>query len=127
VLPPRELTMVRRPGEELIATEKVKHSFDSQVKRKIESRKVRLPKALDARVRRLSRRLYRAIGLDGYARIDWRLRADGELFFLEANPNPEIAAFEEFAEAARTAGIPYNRLIQRILRLGIARFERDDG
>jgi D-alanine-D-alanine ligase len=119
--------MVRRPGEELIATEKVKHSFDSQVKRKIESRKVRLPKALDARVRRLSRRLYRAIGLDGYARIDWRLRADGELFFLEANPNPEIAAFEEFAEAARTAGIPYNRLIQRILRLGIARFERDDG
>ncbi len=126
VLPPRELTMLRRPGEELIATEKVKHSFDYQVKRRIESRKVRLPKALDARIRRLSRRLYRAIGLDGYARIDWRLRADGELFFLEANPNPEIAAFEEFAEAARTAGIPYNRLIQRILRLGLERFERDD-
>jgi D-alanine-D-alanine ligase len=118
--------MVRRPGEPLIATEKAKHSFVYQEKRKIESAKARLPHALEARVKRHSRRIYRELGLDGYARIDWRLREDGELFFLEANPNPEIAAFEEFAEAARTAGIPYNRLIQRVLQLGVTRFEREN-
>jgi D-alanine-D-alanine ligase len=127
VLPPRELTMKRRPGEPLIATETAKHSFVYQEKYGIESAKARLPRALLARVKAHSRRIYRALGLDGYARIDWRLREDGELFFLEANPNPEIAAFEEFAEAARTAGIPYNRLIQRVLRLGLARFERENG
>jgi D-alanine-D-alanine ligase len=127
VLPPRELTMKRRTGEPLIATETAKHSFVYQEKYGIESAKARLPRALLARVKAHSRRIYRALGLDGYARIDWRLREDGELFFLEANPNPEIAAFEEFAEAARTAGIPYNRLIQRVLRLGLARFERENG
>jgi D-alanine-D-alanine ligase len=125
VLPPRELTMLRRPGEALIATEKVKHSWDYQVKRRVESKKARVPDRRIAELGRLSKRIYRALGLDGYARIDWRLRDDGELFFLEANPNPEIANFEEFAEAARTAGIPYNRLIQRILQLGLARFDRE--
>jgi len=125
VLPVRELTMIRKKGEELIATERVKHDWDYQVVRDVESSRVRLPKALDARVRRLSRTVYLALGLDGYARIDWRLRDDGALFFLEANPNPEIAQFEEFAEAARMGRIRYNALIQRILRLGLERFERE--
>jgi len=122
VLPPRELVMKSAPGEALIATERVKHSLRYQ-----EARGVRLvfpaelPEGVAARLARESRRVYRALHLDGYARIDWRLADDGRLYFLEANPNPEIARFEEFAGAAEAAGLGYEALIQRIVSLALAR------
>jgi D-alanine-D-alanine ligase len=122
VLPPRELVMERAAGEPLIATERVKHSLRYQ-----EARGVRLvfpsdlPEGTAAQLARESRRVYQALHLDGYARLDWRLADDGRLFFLEANPNPEIARFEEFASAAEAAGLGYEALIQRIVGLGLAR------
>ena len=68
-----------------------------------------------------SQRIYRILELDGYARLDYRLAADGTLYFLEANPNPDIAEREEFAAAARAAGIAYPDLLDRILNLGLGR------
>jgi D-alanine-D-alanine ligase len=69
----------------------------------------------------VAKRIYRSLSLDGYARLDFRLRADGTAFFIEANPNPEIASKEEFARSARQAGIKYERLFDTILSLGIRR------
>ena len=57
---------------------------------------------------------------DGYARIDLRLAEDGRVYVLEANPNPQLAAGEDFAEAAASAGIRYGPLLERILRLGLS-------
>ncbi|NOT29810.1 MAG: D-alanine--D-alanine ligase, partial [Planctomycetes bacterium] len=57
--------------------------------------------------------------LSGYARIDLRLTPAGRLSVLESNPNPELARGEDFAEAARAAGLGYPRLIQRLLGLGL--------
>ena len=59
--------------------------------------------------------------LDGYARVDYRLTAKGELYLLEANPNPEIAESEEFASAAAAVKVNYRQLIARILSLGLTR------
>jgi D-alanine-D-alanine ligase len=59
--------------------------------------------------------------LGGYARIDFRLTADGIPYFIEANPNPEIAKSQEFATAAREDGLDYPNLLHRILALGISR------
>jgi hypothetical protein len=50
-----------------------------------------------------AKRIYRTLALDGYARIDFRLSAESVPYFLDANPNPEIAEAEEFARAAMTA------------------------
>jgi D-alanine-D-alanine ligase len=122
VLPPRELVMKSAPGEALIATERVKHSLQYQQARGVELVfPTDLPEGIPQRLARESRRVYQALHLDGYARIDWRLRDDGGLYFLEANPNPEIARFEEFASAAEAAGLAYEALIQRIVSLGLAR------
>jgi D-alanine-D-alanine ligase len=74
--------------------------------------------ALQEKIDRMARRIYRALHLSGYARIDFRLRPDGSLFVLEANPNPNLAREEDFAAAARAAGIDYPALLGRILRLG---------
>ena len=47
--------------------------------------------------------------------------ADGTPYFIEANPNPEIAKSQEFATAAKHDGIEYPDLLHRILMLGISR------
>ena len=48
-----------------------------------------------------------------------RLTAEGKLFVVEANPNPQIARDEDFSEAAAKAGISYDSLIERIVRMGL--------
>ncbi len=105
-----------------IATEKVKHDPDYQERRGILHGPAKdLAPELYARIQRTAKRIYRTLELDGYARIDFRLSAEGILYFLEANPNPEIAESQEFATAARHDGLPYPDLLHQILALGIRR------
>ena len=51
-----------------------------------------------------------------------RLRPDGRVAVIEANPNPWLASKSEFALAARKAGRTYNQLIEEIVELAIARY-----
>jgi D-alanine-D-alanine ligase len=71
------------------------------------------------KVQHLSKRVYRALDLSGYARIDLRMKADGSIYVIEANPNPQLAQGEDFAESARRAGVSYAKLIERIINLGL--------
>ena len=81
--------------------------------------RLRTYRLVPARIVALSRRAYRTLMLNGYARVDLRLTEAGEPYVLEANPNPELARDEDFAESALAAGIPYDELIQRLLMLGL--------
>jgi D-alanine-D-alanine ligase len=65
------------------------------------------------------KRIYRLLTIEGYARIDLRLTSDNKLYFIEANPNPHLAADEDFAQSASKAGLPYSQLIDAITRLGL--------
>ena len=51
--------------------------------------------------------------------IDLRLTADNKPYFIEANPNPHLAADEDFAQSALKAGLKYPQLIQSIIGLGM--------
>ncbi len=105
-----------------IATERAKHDTDYQERVGIvDGPASDLAPEVTARIQRAAKRIYRALGLDGYARIDFRLTADGTPYFIEANPNPEIAKSQEFATAARHDGLDYPDLLHRILALGISR------
>jgi D-alanine-D-alanine ligase len=105
-----------------IATEKVKHDPDYQERRGILHTPAKdLAPDLCIRIQRTAKRIYRTLELDGYARIDFRLSADSIPYFLEANPNPEIAESQEFAAAALHDGIAYPDLLHRILALGMRR------
>lgn len=109
-------------GARPIATEKVKHDPDYQERVGIVDGPAKdLAPEVNASLQRQAKRIYRALGLDGYARIDFRLSADGTPYFIEANPNPEIAKSQEFATAAKHDGLAYPDLLNRILALGISR------
>jgi D-alanine-D-alanine ligase len=118
--PAWELVADKRPeGEPLIATAKVKHDIEYQERHGIDIRAADLTPEQAAKLEHVSKRIYKTLELSGYARIDFRLGADGQFYFLEANPNPEIAEKEEFASAARAAGVDYPELLQRIINLGL--------
>jgi D-alanine-D-alanine ligase len=104
-----------------IATRKVKWDKRYQAKYGITTRAAQeLPAAVIARLDKLSRRIYRALGLSGYARMDFRVTAAGEVYVLEANANPNLEAEEDFAESARAFGMPYNELLERLMALGLS-------
>jgi D-alanine-D-alanine ligase len=105
-----------------IATEKVKHNREYQERHRIEHGPARdLAPELRTRIANMAKRIYRTLELDGYARIDFRLSKDNVPYFLEANPNPEIAQAEDFAHAAAHDKIKYRDMLNRIVALGIQR------
>jgi D-alanine-D-alanine ligase len=108
-------------GTHPIATERVKFNLEIQRKYGVDSRAATgLPDGFEDRASRLCKRIYRILGMSGYGRIDLRLREDGQIFVLEANPNPDISADEEFSMSAEAAGHSYEELIGRIVSLGLS-------
>jgi D-alanine-D-alanine ligase len=65
---------------------------------------------------------YQALKLRDYGRIDMRLNRKGEVFVIEANPNPWLASTAEFAMASKKAGRSYTQLIAEIVDLARARY-----
>jgi D-alanine-D-alanine ligase len=109
-------------GARAIATERVKHDPEYQERRGILHGPAKdLPPQLSVQIQRSAKRIYKTLELDGYARIDFRLSAEGIPYYIEANPNPEVAQVEEFAAAAKHQGLNYTDLLHRILLLGISR------
>lgn len=121
VFPIWELLMKGMPDEARhIATARVKWSPKYRKKYGIKSGEATgLPEEMPRRIQDLAKRVYRNLNLSGYARIDLRLDSTGKIYVLEANPNPEIAYGEDFAESAEKAGTPYEALLQRVLNLGL--------
>jgi D-alanine-D-alanine ligase len=121
VFPVWELVMDKMPEEsKRIATERVKWSRKYQDKYGIRSCEAKnLPDGAAEKVQHLAKRVYRALGLSGYARIDMRMDQEGNVYVLEANPNPQIADDEDFAESAQKADYSYKDLLQELIHIGL--------
>jgi D-alanine-D-alanine ligase len=121
VLPVWELVMDKLPDDaRRIATERVKWSRTYQDKYGIRSGEARnLPEGKSEEIQHLAKRVYRALGLSGYARIDVRMDGEGNVYVLEANPNPQIAHDEDFSDSAEKAGYTYKDLLQELLNIGL--------
>ena len=120
VFPVWEMSFDKMPENRWrIATERVKWSTQYQKKHGIMTNAATLDPEAAARIQRIARRAYTALDLNGYARIDIRLDEAGHPFVLEANPNPNLAYGEDFAESAEVGGTSYEKLLDRILTLGL--------
>ena len=119
--PPWELIITKLPeGAPNIATGKVKWDIEYQKKIGLVTQAAKLEPPLKKRFEQLSKRIYRILGLSGYARIDYRLTEGGRMYVLEVNPNPQIARNEDFADSAEHCGIKYETLLQKIMTLGMS-------
>ncbi len=120
VLPVWELRFTKLANDvRPIATGRVKWNTRYQKKHGVRTGAVKdLPKEKREAIQHLCKRVYRILGLNGYARLDLRVDNNGKVYVLEANPNPQLAYGEDLAESAEKAGISYEELMQRIITLG---------
>lgn len=123
VCPIRELVFGNLPpGAPRIATYQAKWDLAYRRRRGVASRFVTdLAPAVVRRIATASRTIYRALEIDGYARLDLRLTPDNEITFIEANPNPMLSPDEDFAQSAMRTGLTYPQLIDRLARMGMRR------
>ncbi len=120
VFPIWEMVFENEPDKPVIATSRVKWDVQYQKKLGVVTHKAQgLSSETEEKIAKICKRVYKALSLSGYARIDLRLRDDGKVFVIEANPNPNISFGEDFAESAESIGIRYEVLLQKIITLGL--------
>lgn len=123
VLPLVELDLSQLPeGVPRIASRDVKFERDSQAYKVTKSAVVEnLDEETTQKLSDTAVAAYRAVKLRDYGRIDMRLTADGEVYVIEANPNPWLSSKHEFAMAAKKSGRSYTELIKNIVELALER------
>ena len=65
--------------------------------------------------------LFRAIGCRDFCRFDFRLTADNQIYFLEANPLPSLFCGGSFDVVGRQHGYTYGQTIQLIIETALKR------
>jgi D-alanine-D-alanine ligase len=124
VLPLVELDLSKLPeGTPRIAGTDVKWEKETEAYKVTKAAPVE--DLVEATVKRLSDTAlaaYQALKLRDYGRIDMRLSKKGEVFVIEANPNPWLSTSAEFVMAARKAGRSYTQLIGEIVDLARSRY-----
>lgn len=120
--PIRELIFKEVPPDEpKIATYKAKWDEEYRKRWGLQNQFAEgLDLALVREIQQTCKRIYRLLTIDGYGRIDLRMTANNEIYFIEANPNPVLAAEEDFAQSALKAGLAYPQLLERIVRSGMS-------
>jgi len=123
VLPLIELDLSRLPkGTPRIAGQDVKFFRETEAYKMTKSAPVEdLDEETTQQLQDTALAAYRALKLRDYGRIDMRLNKKGEVYVIEANPNPWLASTAEFNMAARKAGYTYTDMIDRIVNLARAR------
>jgi D-alanine-D-alanine ligase len=103
-----------------ISTERLKWSPAHRRARAVHSGPARrLPPGTAGALVRHARRAWHVLRLSGFARIDFRVDADGRPWLIDVNANPDVDFREDFARAARRDGLPPTALLQRLLDLGL--------
>jgi len=122
VFPIRELVFQEVPPDEpKIATFRAKWDEEYRKRWGLQNRFAEgLDPAVVRHIEQTCKRIYHLLTIDGYARLDLRVTPSNEVYFIEANPNPILAADEDFAQSAAKANLSYPQLIDRIVRLGLS-------
>lgn len=121
VFPPREIFFERVPDDEpKFATSHAKWNDAYRARWGITNGPAAaLPETVMKDLRKLARNVYAWLRVRGFGRIDIRLSPNNELFVIEANPNPSLAAEDDFAQSANADGLTYDALIQEILNAAL--------
>ncbi len=124
VLPIREMKFGEFSEDEpRIATYKAKWDYQYRKKWGLKNTFAgRLPEGWEKKISDTCKRAYRVMDMaGGYARFDLRVTAQGQVYIIEANANPNLQKDDEFALSADKAGISFDVLIEKVVDLGMAR------
>jgi len=80
-----------------------------------------LSKATTKRLQGMAVKAYQAIDASGLARVDFFLRADGDLLLNEINTLPGLTDVSGFPKMWAASGMPFSRVIDELIKLAIER------
>jgi len=122
-LPAVELDLSHLPkGTPRIAGAEVKWDEGTRAYRGAKVRVPKLPPAVQQEMERAAVTAFQALGLRDYARVDFRLGPKGQVFLIEANPNPYLHSGAEFIRGCRASGRTHAQTILEIVELARARY-----
>ncbi|MCC2678604.1 MAG: hypothetical protein K0R29_1180 [Pseudobdellovibrio sp.] len=121
VFPPRELFFKQKGEDEpKFATYRTKWDQAYRKKWGIDSGwAARMSEAEEKKLQETCKEIYRLLQIQGFGRIDLRIKDNGDIYFIEANPNPSIAKREDYALSANKGGMDYQELISKIVSLSL--------
>ncbi len=83
----------------------------------------KLPGQIETELKAIALKCYELIGCRDYARVDFRLSAEGVPYVLEVNPNPDISDDAGFARSARAYGFSFPQIIGKIVESALERVQ----
>jgi len=83
-----------------------------------------IPQEVSRKVQSLALKAFRILGCEDYARVDFRLRDDGKLFFLEVNTLPGMTPTSLVPKAAKAVGMDFPTLIGKIVDMAWKRYQK---
>jgi D-alanine-D-alanine ligase len=117
VLPLIELDLSKLPsGMPKVAGTEVKWEKDSEAYKVTKSAPVEdLDEETTKKLNKTALAAYQILKLRDYGRIDMRLTDKGDVYVIEANPNPWLSSESEFFMAAKKSGRSYAEMVEEIL------------
>jgi len=121
VLPPMEIVFLDASDPTPVYSFDMKQEWSKQLRYEVPARLAE--RELD-RLEKAARETFFALGCRDVARLDFRMDADGRLFFIECNPLPGLTpGWSDLVLIAQAAGIDHRSLIGEILSFAIRRYE----
>lgn len=121
-IPGRELTVAILLNEALPVLEIVpksgfydyKHKYTSGMSEYIVP--ANIPDKVAKRAQKQALTAFQALGCEGYARVDFRMNNQNELYCLEVNTLPGMTPLSLVPKAAKAVGISYKDLVKKIIQ-----------
>ncbi len=121
VLPPMEIVFLDRDEQNPIYSFEMKQDWDQRIRYDAPAK---LEDRLRRRLEEAAREVFVALGCRDVARIDFRMDAEGRVFFIECNPLPGLTpGWSDLVMIAQAAGMDYRTLIGEILAGSIRRYK----
>ena len=118
---------VSRPGEIVPAESHGFYSYDAKyIDEKGAALQVpaELPEEVEASIRAMAARAFRAVGCDSMARVDFFVTPDMRFLVNELNTIPGFTDISMYSKAMAASGVSYSEIIDRLVAHGVARAGR---
>lgn len=72
--------------------------------------------ATEKKIKQIAMQSFTLMECSGYARVDFRMDNDGNLYVLEVNPNPDLSIDAGFYRACKIAGLSYDEMLNILIK-----------
>ncbi|MCM1161661.1 MAG: D-alanine--D-serine ligase VanG [Roseburia sp.] len=97
--------------------------FDYTEKYTLKSSKIHMPARIDEeaeeQIKKTAKTIYKALGCQGFARVDMFVTKAGEIVFNEVNTIPGFTSHSRFPNMMKGIGMSFGEILDKVIELGV--------